>query len=327
MGERLDQAPVVTSVPVSATDTTGGGMSASPHPVRSLNRRFYGRRRLGIGSLLGVPLSWMLVVYVGSLVLLVVSAFYRLDPVTQKPTTELTGANLRAAFTVWDSVWIVLRTALVALLVTIIAVVIALPVAFFVSKVVAPWARRGLIVAMLLPLWAGYLVKGYAWRAMVSPAGGKFAAAGKGEGGFLESTVGWTPGYGRVAIVIVLVYLWLPYMILPIYAGLDRLPASLLDAAGDLGARPLRTFRSVIFPLLLPSIAAGSIFTFSLSLGDYIVPQIVNQGEERFMFGSIINATLGAPNQPLAAAYTVWPLVIILLYLLAMKRLGAFENL
>jgi putative spermidine/putrescine transport system permease protein len=116
-------------------------------------------------------------------------------------------------------------------------------------------------------------------------------------------------------------------MILPIYAGIERLAPSLLDAAGDLGARPARTFRDVILPLLLPSIAAGSIFTFSLTLGDYIVPQIVNNGEERFMFGSVINAVLGAPNQPLAAAFTLWPLAIIILYLVAMKRLGAFDNL
>ena len=317
----------MTAASVQETASTGGGASGPSHPLRTVNRLFHGRRRLGIGSLLGVPLLWMLVVYVGSLVLLVISALYRLDPKTQKPTDELTGENLRAAFTVWDNIWVVIRTAGVAVLVTILAVAISLPVAFFVSKVAWRWARRGLVVALLLPLWAGYLVKGYAWRAMLSPAGGKFAAEGKGGGGFLESTFGWTPGYGRVAIVISLLYLWLPYMILPIYAGLDRLAPSLLDAAGDLGARPLRTFRSVILPLLLPSIAAGSIFTFSLSLGDYIVPQIVNQGEERFMFGSIINATLGAPNQPLAAAYTVWPLLIIVLYLLAMKRLGAFENL
>jgi putative spermidine/putrescine transport system permease protein len=295
--------------------------------VRAVNRFFHGRRRLGVGSLLGLPLTWMLAVYMGSLLLLVVSSLYRLDPVTQKPTHDLTLDNLRAAFTVWDTVWVVIRTAGVALLVTALCAVIAVPVSFFIAKVAARWARRGLVVAMLLPLWAGYLVKGYAWRAMVSPAGGKFAAAGKGGGGFLESTFGWTPGYGRVAIVITLVYFWLPYMVLPVYAGLERLPASLLDAAGDLGARPLRTFRSVVLPLLKPALAAGSIFTFALSLGDYIVPQIVNQGEERFLFGSVINAVLGAPNQPLAAAYTLWPLLIIIGYLIVMKRLGAFDNL
>ncbi len=311
----------------AAGASIGGRASGPSRPWRALNRAYHGRRRLGIGSLLGLPLTWMLVIYLGSLVLLVVSALYELDPVTQKPTTTFTTANLTSAFTEWDTVWVVIRTAGVALLVTIICFLISVPVAFFVSKVAWRWARRGIVVAMLLPLWAGYLVKGYAWRAMVSPAGNQFAAAGRGGGGFLESTIGWTPGYGRVAIVVTLVYFWLPYMVLPIYAGLDRLPVSLLDASGDLGARPLRTFRSVILPLLLPSIAAGSIFTFSLSMGDYIVPQIVNQGEERFLFGSVINGVLGAPNQPLAAAFTLWPLLIIILYLLAMKRLGAFENL
>lgn len=274
----------------------------------------------------------MLVVYIGSLGLLFFSSLYRLDPVTQKPTSDFTWENLSAAFSLWDAntrgaVWPFVRTVGVAVLVTVICALIALPVAMFVAKVAPRWMRRGLIVAMLLPLWAGYLVKGYAWRAMVSPSGGRFAASGKGDGGFLESVLGWSPGFGRVAIVIALVYLWLPYMILPVYAGIEKLPNSILDAAGDLGARPLATFRDVIFPMLLPSVAAGSIFTFSLTLGDYIVPQIVNNGEERFMFGSVINATFGAPNQPLAAAYTLWPVAIIVLYLLAMKRAGAFDNL
>jgi putative spermidine/putrescine transport system permease protein len=322
MGERLDRTALISE------STAAGGAAFGPSRLwRGVNRAFAGRRRLGIGSLLGAPLSWMLVVYIGSLVMLVVSSLYKLDGATQKPSDEVTLDNLSSAFTEWETIWLVLRTALVALLVTTICFVIALPVSFFIAKVAPKWMRRGLVVALLMPLWAGYLVKGYAWRAMVSPAGGKFAAAGKGGGGFLESTLGWTPGYGRAAIVIALVYLWLPYMVLPIYAGIDRIAPSLLDAAGDLGARPLRTFRSVILPLLLPSVAAGSIFTFSLTLGDYIVPQIVNNGEERFMFGSVINAVLGAPNQPLAAAYTLWPLVIIILYLFAMKRLGAFDNL
>jgi putative spermidine/putrescine transport system permease protein len=297
-----------------------------------VNRFFHGRRGVGVASTLGLPLTWMLLVYVGSLVLLVVSALYRLDPVTQKPSDTFTWSNLAAAFDltdqgVRDTFWVLLRTVGVALLVTLCCFLIALPVAFFVSKVAWRWARRGIVVAMLMPLWAGYLVKGYAWRAMVAPSGGKFAASGKGSGGFLDATFGWTPDYGRVAIVVTLVYFWLPYMVLPIYAGLDRMSPSLLDAAGDLGARPFRTFRTVMLPLLMPAVAAGSIFTFSLSLGDYIVPQLVNNGKEKFMFGTLINSTLGAPNQPLAAAYTLWPLLIVVLYLLAMKRMGAFENL
>ena len=303
-----------------------------PARFRKLNRAFHGKRGLGVLSTLGLPLAWMLFVYIGSLLLLVVSALYRLDPVTQKPSSTFTLDNLSATFNVFDpavrdTIWVLLRTVGVALLVTLVCFLIALPVAFFVAKVAPRWVRRGLMVAMLMPLWAGYLVKGYAWRAMVSPSGGKFAASGKGAGGFLDATFGWTPGYGRVAIVLTLVYFWLPYMVLPIYAGLERMPPSLLDAAGDLGARPFRTFRSVILPLLMPSVAAGSIFTFSLSLGDYIVPQMVNNGKEKFMFGTFINSTLGAPNQPLAAAYTLWPLLIVVLYLLAMKRMGAFENL
>jgi putative spermidine/putrescine transport system permease protein len=275
----------------------------------------------------------MLVVYIGSLAMLVFSALYALDPRSQKPSHRLTTDNLLAAFKVWDPavrdgvMWPFLRTAGMALLVTALCAAIAIPVSFFIAKVAWRWSRRALVVSLLLPLWAGYLVKGYAWRAMVSPAGGKFAAAGKGGGGFLESTFHWTPGFGRVAILLAEVYLWLPYMVLPIYAGLERLPASLLDAAGDLGARPLRTFRSVILPMLIPSVAAGAIFTFSLTLGDYIVPRIVNNGVERFMFGTSIDSVLGAPNQPLAAAFTLWPLIIIILFLLSMKRAGAFESL
>ncbi|MEY4176079.1 MAG: hypothetical protein RI900_3244 [Actinomycetota bacterium] len=327
MGQRLEHAPQLTE-----PDRSGGRADGSSHPFRGVNRFFHGRRGLGVLSTLGLPLLWMLAVYVGSLVLLVFSALYRLDPITQKPSDSFTWSNLAAAFDLTDpdvrgTFWVLLRTVGVALIVTLLCFLIALPVAFFVSKVAWRWARRGIVVAMLMPLWAGYLVKGYAWRAMVAPSGGKFAASGKGEGGFLDATFGWTPGYGRVAIVITLVYFWLPYMVLPIYAGLDRMPPSLLDAAGDLGARPFRTFRTVMLPLLMPAVAAGSIFTFSLSLGDYIVPQLVNNGKEKFMFGTLINSTLGAPNQPLAAAYTLWPLVIVVLYLLAMKRMGAFENL
>ena len=312
--------------------STGGRAARPSHPWRAVNRAFHRHRSLGVVSTLGLPLLWMLVVYIGSLALLVISALHRLDPVTQKPGREFTLDNLAAAFDITDpdvrgTLGVLARTVGVALAVTLLCALIALPVAYFVAKVAPRWARRGIVVAMLMPLWAGYLVKGYAWRAMVSPSGGKFAASGKGAGGFLDATLGWTPGYGRVAVVATLVYFWLPYMVLPVYAGLDRMPVSLLDASGDLGARPWHTFRSVVLPLLKPALAAGSIFTFSLSLGDYIVPQLVNNGKEKFLFGTVINSTLCAPNQPLAAAYTVWPLLIVVGYLVAMKRMGAFENL
>ena len=322
MGECVELAPGLNPV------ESAGEASRPPQPVRALNRLFRRRRAVGLFSLLSPPVFWMLVVYVGSLILLVVSAFFALDPVSQKPTTAFTTDNITSALTDSSATRLFLQTVVIASVVTVACVLIAVPTAFFIAKIAPRWMRRGLMVSILLPLWAGYMVKTYAWRAMVSPAGGnQFAAEGRGGGGFLQSVLGWTPGYSKTAVVIALIYLWLPYMVLPIYAGLERLPTSLLDAAGDLGAKPMRTFRSVIMPLLLPSIAAGSIFTFSLSLGDYILPRLVVDGKERVMFGELINSTLGAPNQPLAAAYTIWPLIMIILYLLAMKRAGAFDNL
>src|SRR5215207_3165867 len=235
-------------------------------PVR-VSRFFRRRRRLSLLTTLGAPVVWMLFVYIGSLAILVGAAFFQLDE-NSKPTTIFTTDNVNTAFTTSSFVWTVVRSFGVALAVTAVCLLIALPMAFYIAKVASPRFRRGLIVAVLLPLWAGYLVKGYAWKSILTPDAGRFAAR-KG-GGFLEATLGWTPGYGRVAVVITVAYLWLPYMVLPIYSGLERLPASYLDAAGDLGARPFRTFRSVVMPILIPSIAAGSIFTFSLSLGDYI---------------------------------------------------------
>jgi putative spermidine/putrescine transport system permease protein len=306
-------------------------ISRSPRrtgPVRRLNRAVRRHRTAGMLSVLSPPVAWMLVVYLASLVLLVVSAFFRLDGASQRPTTQLTTENIADALTNGSGWRLLGWTVATAIVVTIGCVALALPTAFFVAKIAPRWIRRGLMVSMLLPLWAGYMVKAYAWRTMVAPAGGnRFAAEGRGGGGFLQSVLGWTPGYSRTAVIIALIYLWFPYMLLPIYAGLERLPVSLLDASGDLGARPGRTFRSVIVPMLLPSIAAGSIFTFSLSLGDYLLPRLVMDGRQRVMFGELINSTLGAPNQPLAAAYTLLPVVIIVGYLIAMKFAGAFENL
>lgn len=276
--------------------------------------------RVATAGLLGPAVVWLVLVYIVSLVMLIVAAMYKIDDFTFQATDETTTDNLRTAFTRWDYIWVVIRSGLVATAVTALCLVIALPTAFYIAKVAKPWARRGLIVACLMPLWAGYLVKGYAWKAMLRPEGQG------ADGGFLKSVFGVTPGYGMVAVILALTYLWLPYMILPIYAGLERLPASLLDASSDLGAKPFRTFRSVIAPMLVPSIAAGAIFTFSLSLGDYIMPRLVTEGQVT-MIGNLIYATLLAPNQPLAAAFTLWPLAIIVVFLFAMRRLGAFESL
>lgn len=293
---------------------------------RSLTRRiagpFHRVNGLGAVAVLSAPVLWLLVVYIGSLVLLVATAFFKLDSFTQKPTSELTLDNFDTAFTTAAFRSTIFRSIGVAASVTLVCLALSLPMAFYIAKIAKPRVRRALIVAVVLPLWAGYLVKGYAWRAMLEP-GSQFGASA--SGGFLKSVFGWTPGFGLVGVIITLSYLWLPYMLLPIYAGLDRLPPSLLDAAGDLGARPGRTFTSVIAPLLVPSIAAGSIFTFSLSLGDYIIANVV--GGKTQLIGNLIARTLLAPNQPLAAALTLWPIVIVVFYLIAMARLRAFESL
>ncbi len=280
-------------------------------------------RRLSLASVLGAPVMWMLVIYIGSLFLMVVSAFFELDDFTQKPTSNLTTDNIKDAFTSSALRTVVRNSVFVAAAVTIVSVVIALPAAFYIAKLAKPWARQALIVSMLMPLWAGYLVKGYAWKAMLRPAS---AQGVSNSGGFLASVFHWTPGFGWVAVVMALTYMWLPFMVLPIDTGLVRLPPSLLDASSDLGAHPGRTFLSVVMPMMVPSIAAGSIFTFSLSLGDFIIPNIVTEGKVQ-MIGNIINRTLLAPNQPLAAAYTLWPLAIVVVYLVSMRKLGAFENL
>jgi putative spermidine/putrescine transport system permease protein len=190
--------------------------------------------------------------------------------------------------------------------------------AFYMAKVASPRARKVLVVAVLTPLWASYLVKAYAWRSML---------AGDGVVNWALAPVGLRgPGFGLTATIVVLSYLWLPFMILPVYAGLERLPDSLLEASGDLGAKAGRTFRSVIAPLAFPAVVAGAIFTFSLSLGDYITVQIV--GGKNQLLGNLIQGDAGAANNlPLAAALAAVPIVVMVVFLLAVRRTGALDNL
>jgi putative spermidine/putrescine transport system permease protein len=290
-------------------------------PRRSAGRRLsdllHGRRALQAGLLLAGPLGWLVVAYLGSLVVLFVAAFWTLD--------DFSGQILHTySFDNFSTLWhgrvyreIVLRTVGVAAAVTVTDAILAFPIAFFMAKVAAPRTRNLLAVAVLMPLWASYLVKVYAWRTILNEDGiFNWALAPLGIKG---------PGYGIVATWLVFSYLWLPYMILPIYAGLERIPASLLDASGDLGGRPGITLRRVVFPLALPAVAAGSIFTFSLTLGDYITPQLVSSKQ---FIGNVVFANVGvANNLPLAAAFATVPVFVMILYLLAVRRLGAFEQL
>jgi putative spermidine/putrescine transport system permease protein len=285
-------------------------------PVRRLAGALYRRPRLQLSLLLSAPLAWLVLAYLGSLTVLFLSAFWTTDSFTSNVVKIWNTDNFTALFTTDVYRQVALRSIGVALAVTALCVLIAFPIAFYTARIANPRWRPLLVVAILTPLWASYLVKAYAWRLILA------------QGGLLDWVLGPLglkgPGYGLTATVLVLTYLWLPYMILPIHAGLEQLPDSLLDASADLGARTGRTFRSVVLPMILPSVAAGSVFTFSLSLGDYIAVQIV--GGKTQLIGNLIysNITL---DLPLAAALGTVPVVIIVLYLLAVRRTGALSSL
>ena len=275
------------------------------------------RRRVQLGLLLSGPLGWLAVAYLGSLVVLFISAFWQLDDFSGEIVKQPTLDNFKL---LWENPvyrTIAFRTIGIAALVTVTDALLAFPIAFFMAKVASRRVRGLLVVAILTPLWASYLVKVYAWRVILS------------EDGILNWALGPLgikgPGFGFVATWLVFSYLWLPYMILPIYAGLERIPASMLDASGDLGGHPGTTFRRVVLPLAFPAVVAGSIFTFSLTLGDYITPQLVSSTQ---FIGNVVYANVGvANNLPLAAAFATVPVAIMIVYLLIARRLGAFESL
>ena len=273
------------------------------------------KSRLAI--LLSAPMFWLVVAYLGSLATMFASAFWTVDSFTGNIVRHFNFGNFQILFT--QSVYrvIAVRSLNVAVLVTLFDALIAIPIAFFMAKVLSQRLRNFAIVIIILPLWASYLVKTYAWRTMFS------------DGGVLV----WLlkpfhinpPGYGLFATTLTLAYLWLPYMILPIYAGLERLPDSLLEASSDLGASAGKTFRQVIIPIIYPSIIAGSLFTFSLTLGDYIVVKIVG-GKSQLMANVVYDNVGTAGNLPFAAAAALFPIATILGYLYFVRRSGALEN-
>jgi len=260
-------------------------------------------------------MGWLVVLYLGSLIVLLVAAFWTVGALSGEIQQTLSLDNFKTL--TQESVYrtVAQRTILIAAAVTITDALLAFPIAFYMAKLAGPRVRGALLVAVVMPLWSFYLVKVYAWRTMLSTGGiinwllDPFGAHG--------------PGFGNVAVWLVESYLWLPFMIIPIFAGLQRIPNSLLSASEDLGAPPTTTFRRVILPLTFPAVVAGSIFTFSLTLGDYITPSLVsnNQFIGNVVFNNITN------NLPLASAYTVVPIAVMVAYLLIARRLGAFEQL
>jgi putative spermidine/putrescine transport system permease protein len=296
------------------------GVSARP-PRRSAGRRladlFHGRHWLQIGALLAAPLGWLVIAYLGSLTVLFISAFWHLNDFTSEIERGFSFENFRTL--IEEDVYrsIVLRTIGVAALVTVTDALLAFPIAFYMAKVASPRMRGLLVVAVLMPLWSSYLVKVYAWRTILSEEGAL---------NWVLDPIGLsTPDGDIFRLWLVMSYLWLPFMVIPIYAGLERIPDSLLSASEDLGAGPGTTFRRVILPLAFPAVVAGSIFTFSLTLGDFIAPTLVSSTQ---FIGNVVYTNVGvANNLPLAAAFATVPVVIMILYLLAARRLGAFEQL
>ena len=293
---------------------------ASSRPT-GLGRRLSGflwrHPRIRLGGLLAGPVGWLVLAYLGSLVVLFVSAFWQLDPFTAEVVQEPTLRNFERI--VDEPVYrtIALRTITMAAAVTVACAVLAFPIAYTMARLVSPRTRNLLIVAILIPLWASYLVKVYAWRIILSQ---------EGVLNWLLSPFGLEgPGYSIVGTWLVFTYLWLPYMILPLYAGLERIPGSVLEASSDLGASSGRTFVKVVLPLVFPALVAGSIFTFSLTLGDYITPEVVSSTQ---FIGNVIYDNVGvANNLPFAAAYATVPMLVMIVYLAVARRAGAFESL
>jgi putative spermidine/putrescine transport system permease protein len=276
---------------------------------------FQGRPRLQAGSLLAGPVGWLVVGYLGSLAVLLITAFWSIGELSGEIERSATLDNFRliAEEPVYRS--IAGRTIAIAALVTITDAILAFPLAFYMAKVATPRLRGALVVAVMVPLWSAYLVKAFAWRTILSEDGPlNWALAPFGLSG---------PGYGLVAVWLVMSYLWLPYMVIPIYAGLERIPDSLLNASEDLRAKPFYTFRRVILPLAFPAVVAGSIFTFSLTLGDFIAPSLVGSGDQ--FIGTVVYSTI-TTNLPLAAAFATVPIVVMVVYLFGARRMGAFEH-
>lgn len=286
-------------------------------PLRRLAGALYRRPRAQLAILLAAPLGWLVIAYLGSLFVFLVSSLWSVDSFTGNLITVPSVDNYVEIATTTVYRTIALRTVVMATLVSATTIVIAFPIAYYMARLASARTRGALVVSILLPLWSGYLVKVYAWRLILSENGIlNWVLAPLGLKG---------PGYSEVAVWLVESYLWLPYMIIPIYAGLERIPNSLLEASADLGGRPGHTFRRVVLPLVLPAVVAGSIFTFSLTLGDYITPTLVSN--TRFI-GNVVYDFVGvAGNQPLAAAYAMVPVVIMIVYLIVARRLGAFEAL
>jgi putative spermidine/putrescine transport system permease protein len=307
-------------VALDSTDAaTGDG--AAEGPVRRLSAALYRRRWLKLILLLVGPLGWLIGIYLVALGTLLIYGFWSYDDFTSSVDHVWTLSNFRQILTDPDPTLrdVAVRTVKIAALVTIIDAIIAFPLAYYMTRVAGGAARRLLLLAILMPLFSSYLVRVYAWRLILDDQGALSWSLEK------LGLHGVHLGFSQTAVLITFCYAWLPFMVLPVYGALERIPGGLLEASGDLGGRGFTTFRRVVLPLALPGVIAGSIFTFSLTLGDFLTPILV--GNTQFI-GNVIYADVGnAGNLPAAAAYAMVPVAIMGVYLTAARRLGAFESL
>jgi putative spermidine/putrescine transport system permease protein len=307
--------------------------SAGEPLLRRTATYLYRRPRFYLGLLLIPPLLWFGTVYVGSLFALLANSFYAIDEFTAKIVYEPTLATFKQVLTQPAHIDIILRTVTMAIAVTIACAVIAFPIANYMARYASRRVKAVFYVGVMLPMWMSYLVKVYAWRLLLAKQGIiSWGLSSVGLQGALDTLL-QVPSVGGpslsssyIGMFIVFVYMWLPYMILPLAAALERVPTSLLQASADLGARPRQTFWNVTLPLAMPGLAAGSVFTFSLTLGDYIIPSVV--GAPGYFIGMMVYQQQGlAGNLPLAAAFSVVPILLIMIYLSLAKRAGAFDAL
>jgi putative spermidine/putrescine transport system permease protein len=300
--------------------------------VRSVANYLYTHPRRSLLLMLAAPLLWLGIFYLGSLLVMVVQSFFYVDDFSGSVVREFSTRTYNDLFTS-ANMDVVIRTVLMALSVTIASAIIAFPLAYYMARFARGQVKGLLYLGVMLPLWSSYLVRVYAWKLILANEGiitWTFDRLGMQNvlNGILGLPVigGPSLSFSYLGMFIVFVYIWLPYMILPINAALERVPKSLTEASSDLGARPGYTFRKIILPLAFPGLVAGSIFTFSLTLGDYIIPSVI--GNSSFFIGSVVLLQQGtAGNIPLAAAFTVVPIVIMGVYLLVARRLGAFDAL
>lgn len=300
--------------------------------LNRISTYFYQRPKFVLTLFLAPPLLYMVVVYLGSLFALLINSFYAIDDFTGLIIREFTMKTYAQILTPANRE-IFMRTAGMATAVTIADALIAFPLAYYIAKFASPRLKTWLVIAVTIPLWSSYLVRVYAWKLILAKEGILSWFINLLH---LNGPLDWLlslPGIGGsslslspIGMFIVFMYIWLPYMIIPIQTALERVPASLLEASSDLGAKPLQTFRTVILPLAFPGVVAGSIFTFSLTLGDFIVP--LTLGNSKFFIGQAVYSYQGtAGNIPLAAAMTMGPVAIMIVYLLIARKLGAFDAL